>query len=358
MNYNEIRRTSKKIKVGNLYIGGDAPLTVQSMTTARGYEGIYTQMKALQDAGCDIVRMTVPDMENVRILNKLKEESDITMPIVADIHFDYKMAVEAAYAGADKVRINPGNIGSSDRVKAVVDACRAKDIAIRVGVNSGSLEKSKLAKFGGVTPEALCESALENVRLLEKYDFDRIVVAVKSSSPYKMAAANRLIAEKCPYPLHLGVTEAGTVRLGETKGAAGIGGLLLCGIGDTLRVSLTADPVKEVECGRRILEALGFGNGLLELVSCPTCGRTMIDIIGIAEEFEKRMLREKLKKKVKVAIMGCVVNGPGEAADADVGIAGGKGEAVLFKKGVTVCKIGEEELVDRLIAEVLKMQED
>ncbi len=353
--YNLIRRKSKKIKVGSLYIGGDAPLTVQSMTTARGYEGIYAQMKDLQEAGCDIVRMTVPDMENVKILEKLKE-SNITMPIVADIHFDYKMAVEAAYAGVDKVRINPGNIGSPERIRAVVNACKEKNIAIRVGVNSGSLEKSKLAKYGGVTPEALCESALENVHILESYDFDNIVVAVKSSSPYKMAAANRLIAEKCPYPLHLGVTEAGTVRLGETKGAAGIGGLLLCGIGDTLRVSLTADPVREVECGRRILESLGFGGGMLELVSCPTCGRTMIDIIGIAEEFEKRALKLQLKKKVKVAIMGCVVNGPGEAADADVGIAGGKGEAVLFKKGEVLYKLPEEELVDRLLEEVLKMQ--
>lgn len=354
--YNRIRRASKKIRVGGLYIGGDAPLTVQSMTTARGYESIYDQMKALEAAGCDIVRMTVPDMDNVRILARLKE-SDITMPFVADIHFDYKMAIESAYAGADKVRINPGNIGSAERIRAVVNACRLKNIAIRVGVNSGSLEKKQLEKYGGVTPEALCESALENVRILEGYDFENIVVAVKSSSPYKMAAANRLIAEKCPYPLHLGVTEAGTVRLGETKGAAGIGGLLLCGIGDTLRVSLTADPVKEVECGRRILEALGFGRGKLELVSCPTCGRTMIDIIGIADEFEKRMLGSDLKKPVKVAIMGCVVNGPGEAGDADIGIAGGKGEAVLFKKGKILYKLPEEGLVDRLVEEVLKMQE-
>lgn len=356
-NYNEIRRASKKIRVGQLYIGGDAPLTVQSMTTARGYEGIYAQMKALQEAGCDIVRMTVPDMDNVRILARLKE-SDIVMPIVADIHFDYRMAVEAAYAGADKIRINPGNIGSPERIKAVVDACRQKNIAIRVGVNSGSLEKKQLEKYGGVTPEALCDSALENVRILENFDFDRIVLAVKSSSPYKMAAANRLIAERCSYPLHLGVTEAGTVRLGETKGAAGIGGLLLCGIGDTLRVSLTADPVKEVECGKRILEALGFGKGKLELVSCPTCGRTMVDIIGIAEEFERRMANVNLRKPVKVAIMGCVVNGPGEAADADVGIAGGKGEAVLFKKGKILLKLPEKNLVDRLVEEVLNIQEE
>ena len=353
--YNLIRRKSKKIKVGNLYIGGDAPLSVQSMTTARGYEGIYGQMKDLQNAGCDIVRMTVPDMENVRILAKLKE-SDITMPIVADIHFDYKMAVESAAAGADKVRINPGNIGSEDRVKAVVEACRRAGIAIRVGVNSGSLEKKQLEKYGGVTPEALAESALGEVRLLEKYDFEDIVIAVKSSSPYKMAAANRLIAEKCDYPLHLGVTEAGTVRLGEIKGAAGIGGLLLCGIGDTLRVSLTADPVKEVESGRRLLDALGFGKSMLELVSCPTCGRTMIDIIGIAEEFEKRMQSVELKKPVKAAIMGCIVNGPGEAADADIGIAGGKGEAALFKKGVILRKIPENEIVDTLVREIVEMQ--
>ena len=356
-NYNEIRRKSKKIRVGNLYIGGDSPVTVQSMTTARGYEGIYRQMKDLEAAGCDIVRMTVPDMENVRILARLKE-SDLKMPIVADIHFDHRMAIESAAAGADKVRINPGNIGSPDRVKAVVDACRKADIAIRVGVNSGSLEKSKLEEYGGVTPEALAQSALGNVRLLEKYDFDNIVVAVKSSSPYKMAAANRLIAAECPYPLHLGVTEAGTERLGEIKGAAGIGGLLLSGIGDTLRVSLTADPVKEVLCGRRILDALGFGGGMLELVSCPTCGRTMIDIIGIAEEFERRMQTVRLTRPVKVAVMGCVVNGPGEASDADVGIAGGVGEAALFKKGKIVGKVPENELVERLISEVLAMQNE
>ena len=354
--YNQIRRKTKKIKVGKLYIGGDAPVSVQSMTCTRGYDAIYGQMKALQDAGCDIVRMTVPDMENVKILSRIKE-SDITMPIVADIHFDYKMAIEAAYAGADKVRINPGNIGSEDRVKAVVDACKAKDIAIRVGVNSGSLDKKKLDKYGAVTPEGLCESALENVRLLEKYDFENIVVAVKSSSPDKMAMANRLIAEKCDYPIHLGVTEAGTARLGEAKGAAGIGGMLLAGIGDTLRFSLTADPVEEVYCGRRLLEALGFDDkSLLELVSCPTCGRTMIDIVGIAEEFERQALTLKLTRKTKVAIMGCVVNGPGEAADADVGIAGGKGEAVLFKKGQIVCKLPEDQLVSRLIEEIKAMQ--
>lgn len=352
--YNEIRRKSRKIRVGNLFIGGDAPLTVQSMTTARGYEGIYAQMKELQEAGCDIVRMTVPDMENVRILAKLKEQ-DIQMPIVADIHFDYRMAVEAAYAGADKVRINPGNIGSKEKIQAVVQACRTKNIAIRVGVNSGSLEKSKLAKYDGVTPEALCESALENVRLLEGYGFENIVVAIKSSSPYKMAAANRMIARQCSYPLHLGVTEAGTLRLGETKGAAGIGGLLLSGIGDTLRVSLTADPVKEVLCGRRILDALGFGEGKLELVSCPTCGRTRIDIIGISEEFERRMAAVPLKKHIKVAIMGCVVNGPGEAGDADIGIAGGNGEAILFKKGQTIRKVPENGLVDTLVEEVRRM---
>ena len=354
--YNQIRRKTKKIKVGSLYIGGDAPIAVQSMTCTRGYEDIHAQMKALQDAGCDIVRMTVPDMENVRILSRLKE-SDITMPIVADIHFDYKMAIESAFAGADKVRINPGNIGSEDRVKAVVDACKQKNIAIRVGVNSGSLDKKKLDKYGEVTAEGLCESALENVRLLEKYDFENIVVAVKSSSPYKMAMANRLIAEKCDYPLHLGVTEAGTERLGEIKGAAGIGGLLLEGIGDTLRFSLTAAPVKEIHSGRRLLEALGFDDrSKLELVACPTCGRTMIDIIGIAEQVENEARALQLTRKTKVAIMGCVVNGPGEASDADVGIAGGKGEAVLFKKGQIVEKIPENELVSRLIEEIKALQ--
>ena len=355
--YNEIRRKSKKIKVGRLYIGGDAPLCVQSMTNVRGYEANYKQMKALENAGCDVIRMTVPDMDAVRVLARLKE-SDIGMPIVADIHFDYRMAIEAAAAGADKVRINPGNIGGEDRIREVVAACKRADIAIRVGVNSGSLEKSKLAKFGGVTPEALCESALENVKLLEKFDFDNIVVAVKSSSPYKMFQANRLIAERCSYPLHLGVTEAGTCETGEIKGAAGIGGLLLCGIGDTLRVSLTADPIKEVLCGRRILDALGFGTNLLEVVSCPTCGRTQIDLVSVAEAFEREAKKLKLVRRTKVAIMGCVVNGPGEAADADLGIAGGKNEAALFKKGKIVAHIPEDQLVEALINAVTAFQNE
>ena len=353
--YNSIRRKSKKIRVGGLYIGGDAPLTVQSMTNVRGYEANYAQMKRLEAAGCDIIRMTVPDLDAVRDLSRLKE-SDLRMPIVADIHFDYRMAIEAAAAGADKVRINPGNIGDESRVREVVTACRRAGIAIRVGVNSGSLEKSKLAKYGGITPEALCESAMDNVRLLEKYDFDDIVVAVKSSSPYKMAAANRLIAQKCSYPLHLGVTEAGTQSLGEIKGAAGIGGLLLGGIGDTLRVSLTADPLLEVECGRKILDALGFGGSLLEIVSCPTCGRTMIDIISLADRFEREAKAVPMKRKTKVAIMGCVVNGPGEAGDADFGIAGGKGEAILFKKGQTVGKIPEDGIVPALLKELADFQ--
>ncbi|MBQ9467667.1 MAG: flavodoxin-dependent (E)-4-hydroxy-3-methylbut-2-enyl-diphosphate synthase [Clostridia bacterium] len=354
--YNGIRRKSKKVKVGRLYIGGDAPLTVQSMTNVRGYEENYRQMKALEEAGCDIIRMTVPDMDAVRVLARLKE-SDLTMPIVADIHFDYRMAIESCAAGADKVRINPGNIGDEGRVKEVVRAAKNAGIAIRVGVNSGSLEKGKRDKFGGVTPEALAESALENVRLLEKYDFDDIVVAVKSSSPYKMAAANRLIAGRCPYPLHLGVTEAGTARMGVTKGAAGIGGLLLSGIGDTLRVSLTADPVKEVEAGRQILDALGFGSMKLTLVSCPTCGRTKIDIISIAERFEEEAKKIALKRPVKVAVMGCAVNGPGEAGDADFGIAGGVGEAVFFKNGKIERKIPEDGLVEALIAELKKYAE-
>ena len=355
LSYNAIRRKTTAVRVGGKQLGGGAPIAVQSMTNTKGFDATLAQMRALRAAGCDIVRMAVPDGEAVKTLARLKE-ADVQMPIVADIHFDYRLALAAADAGADKIRLNPGNIGGEDRIKAVAKKCREKKIPIRVGVNSGSLQKELLAKYGTVTPEALAESALENARLLEKQDFYDLVIAVKSSSPYIMAEANRLLASRCAYPLHLGVTEAGTPSVGLVKGAAGIGGLLLSGIGDTIRVSLTADPVEEVRAGIAILRACGFYDApCVELVSCPTCGRTEIDLIAIAGEFEKRAALLPLRRSVKAAIMGCVVNGPGEAADADVGIAGGRGEAVLFKNGVILRKIPEEGIVDVLLDEVARI---
>ena len=351
-NYNQIRRSTKEVKIGSLAIGGDHPIAVQSMVNVSGYEAIYAQMRALEDAGCDIIRMTVPDLEAARVLGKLKE-SDLTMPIVADIHFDYRMAIEAAMAGADKIRINPGNIGSDERVKAVVSVCREKNVPIRVGVNSGSLDKAKLATFGRASAEALAESALENVRRLEQFDFDQIVVAVKSSSPYTMKMANEYIADKCDYPIHLGVTEAGARQSGILKSAAGIGGMLLSGIGDTIRISLTDHPVEEVKQGIALLKSLSFySRPTLDIVSCPTCGRTKIDIISLAAEFEQKTAGIQLQKNCKVAIMGCVVNGPGEAGDADFGIAGGVGEAVLFRAGKIIKKIPENEIIGTLLAEL------
>ncbi len=351
------RRKSKKIKVGNIYIGGNSKISVQSMTNtdSSDFEATFNQIKSLENAGCDIVRMTVPNMDAVSTIYKLKS-SDIKIPIVADIHFDYKMAIEAANAGADKIRINPGNIGSEDRVKAVVDTCVMKNIPIRIGVNSGSLEKSILEKYGRPSGEALAESALYHASMLEKFDFTNIILAVKSSRVADMIKANRILAEKSEYPLHLGVTEAGTVHKGVIKSAAGIGSLLLDGIGDTMRVSLTADPTEEIKEGKAILSALGITEESgINIISCPTCGRTKIDLIGIANEFEKRIADIKVNKKIDVAIMGCVVNGPGVAKECDIGIAGGVGEAVLFKKGQIVRKIDEDKIIDELIEEIKLM---
>ncbi len=351
------RRKSEKIKIGNIYIGGDSDIPVQSMTNtdSADFQATYSQIKSLEGVGCDIVRMTVPDMNAVETVYKLKK-SDIKIPIVADIHFDYKMAIEAANAGADKIRINPGNIGDDDKVKAVVDVCRNKNIPIRIGVNSGSLEKSILEKYGRPSGEALAESALYHASLLEKYDFTDIILAVKSSRVVDMVCANRILAQKTKYPLHLGVTEAGTIHKGVIKSSIGIGSLLLDGIGDTIRVSLTANPIEEVREGRAILSSLGIGgeNGI-NIISCPTCGRTKIDLIGIANEFEKRASTIKVSKKINVAIMGCVVNGPGEAKECDIGIAGGVGEAVLFKKGQIIKKISEDRIIDELIEEIEKI---
>ena len=351
MEERKIRRKSRAIKVGNIWIGGNAPITVQSMTNTDSldFDATYRQIKAAEAAGCDIIRMAFPEQGVAETLYKLKC-SDISIPIVADIHFSAKLAILAAEAGADKIRINPGNIGDNDRVKAVADICRQKNIPIRVGVNSGSLEKGLLALHGAPTAEALAASALENVKLLEKFDFENIVVAIKASDVWRMVEANRIVAERCHYPLHLGVTEAGSEALGTVKSAMGIGSLLLDGIGDTLRVSLTADPIREVEKGRAILSALGLDQkSKIDLVSCPTCGRTKIDLIALVDAFEKRMDELSPVRRLKVAIMGCAVNGPGEARDADLGIAGGVGEALLFSHGEIVKKIPEDKVVDTLI---------
>jgi (E)-4-hydroxy-3-methylbut-2-enyl-diphosphate synthase len=304
------------------------------------------QIRRLEAAGCDIVRVAVPDQNAAHALGAIKER--IGIPLVADIHFDYKLALEAAAAGADKIRINPGNIGAPERVKAVADACRARGIPIRVGVNGGSLEKPILAKYGGVTPEALVESAFGHIELLWRFDFDDVCVSLKSSSVPLTMAAYRLMSQESDYPLHLGVTEAGTVEMGTLKSAIGIGGLLALGVGDTMRVSLSADPVEEIYAAKKILKAAGLRRDGPELISCPTCGRTSIDLISLARQVEQRL--KGISKPITVAVMGCVVNGPGEASAADVGLAGGKGEGVLFRRGEIVKKVPEDKLVDELFA--------
>ena len=339
---------TRQIFVGGVPMGGGAPVTIQSMTNTRTDDVAATvaQIRRLAAAGCQIVRVAVPDLAAAKAVGAIKEQIDI--PLVVDIHFDYKLALECVAAGCDKVRINPGNIGGEDRVRQVADACRRKGIPIRIGVNGGSLEKPILAKYGGVTPEALVESAFGHIRLLEKFDFTDICVSLKSSSVPVTMAAYRLMSEKSDYPLHLGVTETGTPRMGILKSAVGIGGLLALGIGDTMRVSLSADPVEEVYAARDILKAAGVRKDGPELVACPTCGRTRIDLIGLANEVEERL--KSVDKPITVAVMGCVVNGPGEASAADVGIAGGVGEGLLFRKGEIVKKVPQEALVDELFA--------
>lgn len=346
-------KETRKVKAGNLYIGGGSDISVQSMLSVpvHDIEGNVSQARRLESAGCDIVRVTVPDKEALKTVEELKK--NITIPLVADIHFDYRLALDSVAAGVDKVRINPGNIGDDEKVRLVASACRNAGVPIRIGVNSGSLEKSILAKHGGVTPEALVESGLYHISLLEKFDFNDIVLSLKSSDTNIMYKAYELAAERCNYPLHLGVTEAGTENMGVIKSAAGIGGLLLRGIGDTIRISLTDDPVKEVEAGIKLLKAIDLRKGGISFVSCPTCGRTKIDLIGIAKEAEKRLA--DVKKDITVAIMGCVVNGPGEASAADIGIAGGDGCGVLFKKGKIIKKLKEEELLNALCEEIEKM---
>ena len=333
--------------MGGVPLGGGAPVSIQSMTNTPTHDvdATLAQIRALAAAGCDIVRVAVPDLEAARAIGTLKAGSPL--PLVADIHFDYRLALAAAEQGVDKIRINPGNIGSPRRVEAVAKTCKERRIPIRVGVNGGSLEKELLDKYGGPTPEAMVESALGHIRLLELYGFENICVSLKASSVPATMGAYRLMAERYDSPLHLGVTEAGTRDMGELKAAAGIGGLLGLGIGDTLRVSLTADPVEEVYAARRILKAVGLRREGPELIACPTCGRTQIDLIPMAERVEE--LLKGVDKPITVAVMGCVVNGPGEARHADVGIAGGKGEGVLFKHGEIVARVPEEELVPGLM---------
>ena len=360
MIYNDIRRKSREVNIGGVKIGGQNKIAVQSMTNTdtENTEATVEQIKRLASAGCDMVRLTVPTLDACETIRKIKE-SGMNIPIVADIHFDYKIALRCAEYGVDKIRINPGNIGDDERVRAVAKACREKNIPIRIGVNSGSLEKHILAKYGAPTPEALCESAMYHASLLEKFDFNDIVISIKASSVPAMIKANRYLAERCDYPLHLGVTEAGDAELGVIKSAAGFGSLLCDGIGDTFRVSLTADPVREVEAARNILNAMAIeGQCGMQIVSCPTCGRTKIDLIDLSARFKAAVKERGLDSlPVKVALMGCVVNGPGEAREADLGIAGGKGEAVLFTHGEIIGKIREDEIIHTLLAKLEEIKD-
>ena len=347
------RKITKKVKIGNISIGGGEPIAVQSMLNvpANDINGSVEQAKELAAAGCQIIRFAIPNEDALALIEPIKKAVDV--PLVADIHFDYRLALGAAERGIDKIRINPGNIGDESRVKAVADICNQKQIPIRIGVNSGSLEKEILAKYGSPTPEAMVESALYHASLLEKFDFDDIVISIKSSNVQTMIEAYELASEKCNYPLHLGVTEAGTERMGIIKSSIGIGSLLMHGIGDTIRVSLSDAPVKEIFAAFDILKAAGLKKDCPYLISCPTCGRTKIDLIGLAKQVEKRL--KDCKKPIKVAVMGCIVNGPGEAKEADIGIAGGDGNGLIFKKGEILRKVPENELLDELMKEIDKL---
>lgn len=348
-----MNKNTKKIKLGNTFIGGDAPVLVQSMLNipAHDIENSVKQACRLEEAGCQVIRFAVPDEEALALIEPIKNATAV--PLVADIHFDYRLALGAAERGIDKIRINPGNIGDESRVKAVADVCRQKNIPIRIGVNSGSLEKEILAKYGSPTPQAMVESAMYHASLLEKYDFNDIVISIKSSNVNTMIKAYELASQQCNYPLHLGVTEAGTQRMGIIKSAVGIGSLLTHGIGDTIRVSLTDDPVKEVYAAFDILKAIGLKTDCPYLISCPTCGRTKIDLVSLANQVEERL--RDCKKPIKVAVMGCIVNGPGEAKEADIGIAGGDGCGLLFKKGEILRKVPESELLEELMKEIDKL---
>lgn len=345
------RDHTKEVRIGDRIIGGGNPITVQSMTNTKteDFEATIAQIRKLEDAGCEIIRSTVPTMEAAEAFAKIKKK--INIPIVADIHFDYRLAIAAMEYGADAIRINPGNIGSIDRIKAVVDVAKERSIPIRVGVNSGSLEKEIVKKYGRVTAEGLVESALDKVKIIEDLGYDNMVISIKSSDVLMCVRAHELIAEQTNYPLHVGITEAGTVFSGTIKSSVGLGMILGQGIGDTIRVSLTGDPVEEVRVGKRILQTLGLRRGHIEVVSCPTCGRTQIDLISLANNVER--LVENIPLEIKVAVMGCVVNGPGEAAEADIGVCGGKGEGLIIKHGKIIRKVSESELLGALEDELL-----
>lgn len=346
------RRPCREVKVGSLKIGGDNPISIQSMTNTdtRDAKATIAQVKRLEEVGCDVVRVAVPDMEAAKNIGKIK--SNVNIPVIADIHFDHRLAIEAINQGIDGVRINPGNIGSIEKVKEVVNLCKEKNLKIRIGVNGGSLEKELLEKYGHATAEALVESALGHVKILEDLDFYNIVISLKSSDIYKTLEAYELISQKVDYPLHIGITESGSVKKGTIKSSIGVGALLLKGIGDTVRISLTGDPCEEVVVGKEILRSLGLLNDKIKVVSCPTCGRCNIDLISVVNEVEEKI--NHLEKDITVAIMGCAVNGPGEAREADIGIAGGKGEGLLFKKGEIVRKINGNDLVKELLDEIEK----
>lgn len=349
------RTKTRVVKIGDRVIGGGNPILIQSMTNTKteNVEATVAQIRALTDAGCEIIRCAVPDLRAAQALKEIKKQ--ISIPLVADIHFDYKLAIASIENGADKIRINPGNIGSRDRIRAVVDAAKAHGVPIRVGVNSGSLEKELVEKYGGVTAEGLVESALDKVRLIEEMGYDQLVISIKSSDVMMCARAHALIARETDHPLHVGITEAGTLYSGNIKSAVGLGIILSQGIGDTIRVSLTGDPLEEIKSAKRILKTLGLRRGGIEVVSCPTCGRTQIDLIGLANQVEDMV--QDIPLDIKVAVMGCVVNGPGEAKEADIGIAGGKGEGLLIKKGEIIRKVPEEELLGCLREELLHWKE-
>ena len=344
------RDNTKRIRIGDKYIGGGSRVLIQSMTNTKteNVEDTVKQILALEEEGCDIIRCTCPSLEAAEAIGKIKKQ--IHIPLVADIHFNYQMAIAAVENGADKIRINPGNIGSSERIKAVVDACKERNLPIRVGVNSGSLEKNLIEKYGGVTAEGIIESALDKVRIIEDLGYDNLVISIKSSDVMMCVKAHELIAKKTDYPLHVGITESGTVKRGTIKSSVGLGIILYQGIGDTIRVSLTGDPVEEITCAKILLKSLGLRKDGIEVVSCPTCGRTDIDLIGLANKVEE--LVEDYSLDIKVAVMGCIVNGPGEAKEADIGIAGGKGEGMLIKKGKVVKRVKEDELLKVLKEEL------
>lgn len=348
-----LRTETREIQVGNVKMGGGNPIVIQSMcnTDTRDVDATVKQILALEEAGCELVRVAIPDMKAADAVGEIRKR--IHIPLVADIHFDYRLALRVMELGIDKVRINPGNIGDTDRIRQVVEMAKAKHIPIRIGVNSGSLEKELVEKYGGVTPQGLVESALKHVRILEELDFYDIVVSIKASDVPFSLEAYRILSENIPYPIHVGITEAGTLYSGTIKSAVGIGAILAMGIGDTIRVSLTGDPVEEVKAAKEILKSLGLRKFGVSLISCPTCGRTQIDLISIANEVEQRLA--SCKKDIKVAVMGCVVNGPGEAKEADIGIAGGNGVGILFKKGELIRKMPESELVDALMEEIEKL---